>query len=223
MTTLIILDTETVGLKPPAPPATGVVEFAYLHVNLETLQVQDEFVSLINPGCPIEPEAAAIHGITDEMVAGKRSLSADMLPYEDVLACGHNHPFDKRFLASTFPAMQRSICTLTLARRHIKGPANHKLTTLADFLKLPAQKAHSALGDCYYALGLLQEIVKITGKSVLQLEERSNTAVVWHRMPFGKYKDLPLHQVPVDYLRWFSQQDIDGDLKKTIEIHLKAR
>lgn len=223
MTTLIVVDTETTGLKPPEAPASGVVELAYLKVDIETLQVQDEFVSLINPGCPIEPEAGAIHGITDAMVQDKPMLHAGMLPYDDVLACGHNHPFDKKFLMRAFPHMQRGMCTLTLARRHIKGPVNHKLTTLAEFFKLPAQKAHSALGDCYYTLGLLQEIVKITGKSVLQLEERSNADVVWHRMPFGKHKDRPLHQVPTDYLRWFSQQDIDGDLKRTIEIHLKTR
>lgn len=223
MTTLIVIDTETTGLKPPEAPASGVVELAYLKVDIETLQVKGEFVSLINPGCPIEPEAAAIHGITDAMVQDKPKLHAGMLPYDDVLACGHNHQFDKKFLTRAFPHMQRGVCTLTLARRHVKGPVNHKLTTLADFFKMPPQKAHSALGDCYYTLGLLQEIVKITGKSVLQLEERSNADVVWHRMPFGKHKDRPLHQVPTDYLRWFSQQDIDGDLKRTIEIHLKTR
>lgn len=223
MTTLIVIDTETTSLNPPPLPASGVVELAYLKVDIETLQVQDEFVSLINPGCPIEPEAGAIHGITDAMVQNKPRLSRTMIPYENVLAAGHNQRFDAKFLASTFPDIQRSLCTLTLARRHVKGPANHKLTTLAEFFKLPTQKAHSALGDCYYTLGLLREIVKITGKSALQLEERSNADVVWHRMPFGKHKDRPLHQVPTDYLRWFSQQDIDGDLKKTIEIHLKTR
>ena len=223
MTTLIVVDTETCGLKPPEAPASGVVELAYLRVDIETLQVQDEFVSLINPGCPIEPEAGAIHGITDAMVQDKPKLAKSMIPYENVLAVGHSHQFDRKFLINTFPQLNRSICTLTLARRHVKGPVNHKLTTLAEFFKLPAQKAHSALGDCYYTLGLLQEIVKITGKSILQLEERSNADVVWHRMPFGKHRDRPLHQVPTDYLRWFSQQDIDGDLKKTIEIHLKTR
>lgn len=223
MTTLIVVDTETTSLNPPPPPASGVVELAYLKVDIHTLQVQDEFVSLINPGCPIEPEAGAIHGITEEMVKDKPMLHAGMLPYDDVLACGHQHQFDKKFLAGTFQNMQRSICTLTLARRHIKGVLNHKLTTLAAHYKLPEQKAHSALGDCYYTLGLLQEIVKITGKSVLELEDRSNSAAVFHQMPFGKYKGRPLHQVPTDYLEWFSRQDIEGDLKKTIEMHLKVR
>lgn len=222
MTTLIILDTETAGLKPPAS-GSGLVEFAYLIVDPQSLVIQYEFVSRINPGCDIDPGAQAVHGISAEDVADAPTLHSRMLPFDDVLAVGHNVAFDLRFLTPTFTQIKRNICTLTLARRHVKGVLNHKLTTLAAHFKLPEQQAHSALGDCYYVLGLLRELTNITGKTVLKLEDRSNSAAVFHQMPFGKYKGRPLHQVPTDYLEWFSKQDIEGDLKKTIEIHLKVR
>lgn len=222
MPELIILDTETTGLKPP-PKGSGLVEFAYLVVDKDTLAVKQEFVTRINPQCPIEPGAQAIHGISAEDVADAPVLAGDMLPYTEVLAIGHNVQFDLRFLKPTFPQLTRSVCTLTLARRYITGTLNHKLTTLAQHFNLPEQKAHSALGDCYYVLGLLDEIQEITGKSILELEERGNEAVVWHRMPFGEHKGKLLHTVPTSYLRWFRDQEIDGDLKKTIELHLKTR
>lgn len=90
---------------------------------------------------------------------------------------------------------------------------NHKLTTLAAHFKLPEQQAHSALGDCYYVLGLLRELTNITGKTVLELEDRSNSLPSSTRCLLGKYKGRLLHQVPTDYLEWFSRQDIEGDLK----------
>lgn len=44
-----IVDTETVGLKKPAE-ASGVVSVAYLKINPVTLEITDEFYSLVNPG-----------------------------------------------------------------------------------------------------------------------------------------------------------------------------
>jgi DNA polymerase III epsilon subunit-like protein len=222
MTTVVITDTETAGLKPPAS-GSGLVEFAYLKVDLQTLEVQDEFVTRINPMCEIDPGASAVHGVYAEDVAHSPELHYSMMPYPNVVAVCHNAQFDMRFLMPHMPQIQSDICTLRLARRHIKGPANYKLTTLAQFLNLPEQKAHSALGDCYYVHGLLKELLRLTGKSLLELEERSNTAAVFHTMPFGKYMGKSLNLVPTPYLQWFKDQDIDQDLRKTIELQLKAR
>ncbi len=63
-----ILDTETASLQ------KGVVEIAWLRIN-DKLEVIDEFHSLVNPECPIEPGAFAIHGISDEDVCWSPTMA----------------------------------------------------------------------------------------------------------------------------------------------------
>ena len=46
----IISDTETVGLHPPPAPASGVVEVAYLELDMDTLEITNEVYSRVNPG-----------------------------------------------------------------------------------------------------------------------------------------------------------------------------
>lgn len=134
-----------------------------------------------------------------------------------------NCSFDLKFVGHTFQELSGQVCTLNLARHYVKGSKNHKLETLAEYLNLSKGKAHDAQGDVITTISLLKHISEVSGLSLPALALRSATEKVFHRMPFGKHKDRPLHQVPTDYLEWFSRQDIEGDLKKTIEIHLKTR
>ncbi|MEI8191821.1 MAG: 3'-5' exonuclease, partial [candidate division NC10 bacterium] len=64
-TTFAFLDTETTGLAPGR--GARVCEIAILAVC--NGKVKESFASLVNPGCPIDPGAQRIHGITDAMVA----------------------------------------------------------------------------------------------------------------------------------------------------------
>ncbi len=57
----IYYDTETTGVK---PDKDRIVEIAAFDPVLNKT-----FVTLVNPGIPIPQEAAAIHGISDAMVA----------------------------------------------------------------------------------------------------------------------------------------------------------
>jgi len=36
-------------------------------------------------------------------------------------------------------------------------------------------------------------------------------------MPFGKWKGTPMLDVPADYRKWLASQDIERDLKYTLE------
>jgi DNA polymerase III epsilon subunit-like protein len=63
MSVYCILDTETASLY------KGVVEVAWLWVDAN-LNVLDEQCHRVNPECRIEPGARAVHGISDEDVAG---------------------------------------------------------------------------------------------------------------------------------------------------------
>lgn len=76
--TAVILDTETTGLADPA----RIVEITVITaVTGETL-----LDTLINPGEPIPPEATAIHGITDAMVADAPSFADIADELADILA-----------------------------------------------------------------------------------------------------------------------------------------
>lgn len=210
-----ILDTETASLQ------GGVVEIAFLVVD-EQMNVQSEFHSLVDPQRPIEPGAQAVHGISAEDVAGKPTLEsiADMIGDNPIKMIGHNVSFDKRMIGPHIQVAEE-MCTLELAREFIKGTTNHKLETLQKELSLPDQKSHSALGDVYTCLYLLQHIVNVTGLDFKTLWARAQRPKMVQRMPFGKHKGTLISNLPRSYRDYMLTLDINKDLRYTLET-LKA-
>lgn len=217
-----IVDTETVGLKKP-PSASGVVSVAYIKVNPETLEVIDEFYSLVNPGCPIEPGAEATHGISNEAVADKPYLNELFKIEAPTVAIGHNHPFDAKFLDEHYENKVGAYCTLAGARAQYRNAPNHKLQTLADHLGLQRGEAHNALGDCHTTLHLLRRIVQDSGRSLEQLVKAAVKPKIIHVMPFGAHKGRKLSELPVQYIRWFDDREVDPDLRYSFDMQLKLR
>ena len=68
---LVFFDTETTGVN---IAKDRIVELCAIKVYLD--RSQEMFLQRFNPGIPIPPEATAIHGITDEMVANEPPFSA---------------------------------------------------------------------------------------------------------------------------------------------------
>jgi len=149
---VLAVDTETTGLSPVEGHA--LVEVATVAV--ENAVLGESWSSLLKPGRPIPPDAAAVHGITDAMVA-------DAPPAEGIAAelrrrCGemtlvfHNVAFDLPFLAALLrragvPALRNPVIdTLGLARG-LNGPGSNSLGALAARLGLPPEPRHRALGD----------------------------------------------------------------------------
>lgn len=102
----IYYDTETTGVR---PDKDRIIEIAAFD------PVQDRtFHSLINPGCPIPPEASAIHNISDEMVkdaptfAEVGKLFVEFCSEEVVLIAHNNDSFDKPFLECEYKEMKLS-------------------------------------------------------------------------------------------------------------------
>lgn len=128
--TFAILDTETTGIS---------VRYGARLCEIAVLLVRDgkavhEYQTLLDPGVPIDPGAMAVHGITDEMVAGApkfRQIAGELRDMLDgtVLVC-HNMSFDKSFMDAEFRSAGLSmprvaeVCTLRLARRHFKFRRN---------------------------------------------------------------------------------------------------
>lgn len=218
----IVADSETVGLHKPPPPASGVVQLAWASIDPVTLEYDKIENVLVNPGCPIDPDATKVHGITDEMVVNAQPLSA-FGTEEPVVFIAHNTAFDLRFLSSCFPNMTGSICTLKMARHYIKDTENHKLQTLADALGLERGAAHDAGGDVLTCISLLRYMVRETGADLETHTERGRKPKVYSTMPFGKHKGERITKVPVEYMKYMLTLDLDPDLRKTLDMQIKFR
>jgi DNA polymerase III epsilon subunit-like protein len=205
-----ILDTETASLK------GGVCELAWLKVDRD-LNILEEFVSLVDPECEIEQGAMQIHGITQEDVYGKPTLSeiAKLLP-ESINLIGHNCQFDYRMLKDAIK-VDTQICTLKLARTFLKTVTNHKLETLQKELNLSVQDSHSALGDVKTCRELLLHLMQNFEVSLENLLARQGIPTMLHTMPFGKHKGRVIANIAPGYRTWLLNQEIDADLRYTLE------
>jgi DNA polymerase III subunit epsilon len=69
-----ILDTETTGVNPVTDKIIelGIVIVEYCPDTDQVYRVLETYDELEDPGMPIPPKSTKIHGITDDMVQGKR-------------------------------------------------------------------------------------------------------------------------------------------------------
>lgn len=172
---IVIIDTETTGLK----PALGhrVVEIAA--IRLENWQLVGELSQLVNPHRLMEADVTAVHGIRNEDVADKPTF-AEILPelgtlLDGALLVAHNALFDAGFLGMEFdiyrqtalqqgqkrvvePLQNPWLCTLELARRQFYFGRNN-LGHIAQQLGVRIGRAHRALGDVYTTMEVLKRMV----------------------------------------------------------------
>jgi DNA polymerase III subunit epsilon len=164
----IILDTETTGLN----PLTGdrIIEIAAIEI-VNYLPTGKEFHQLVNPECPINPQASAVHNIYDSDVADKplmKDIIESFLAFiEDAPLVIHNAEFDMGFLNAEFARLKRpllpvsrAIDTLQIARRRFPGaPASLDALCRRFKIDLTARSFHSALLDCQLLAGVYLELM----------------------------------------------------------------
>lgn len=168
----LILDTETTGLGDDAE----VVELALVDCAGAVL-----LDTLVRPSGPVPAEAAAIHGITDAMLAEAPTWSevhdrfCDLVEGRQVVI--YNQEFDVRVIGQTarrygLQAPQGfdlaldpgSIHCAMLAYAGFHGEWSaekaryrwQKLSTAAQQQGVTVTNAHSALGDCLTTLGVVR-------------------------------------------------------------------
>ena len=79
----------------------------------------------------------------------------------------HNVDFDYGFLRKAcaqcnLPLLSnRTIDTLTLSRRRIKGLDNYKLITLARHFEIASTQIHRGLADCEITYQLFEKLIKL--------------------------------------------------------------
>lgn len=216
----IFYDTETTGFK---AEKDRIIEIAAYDPVLNRT-----FEKLINPGCPIPPDAIAIHHITDEMVSNASPFSVvgaefiDFCSGDVVLIAHNNDSFDVHFLRQE---CQRSslkmpewtfLDSLKWARRYRPDLPRHTLQFLREMYEIPSNTAHRALDD---VIVLHKIFTAMTDDlSIDEAIELLSTPRLTQSMPFGKHQGQPLDKVPRDYVRWlYSSGSLDKPENKSLK------
>lgn len=125
-------------------------------VHFDETGLGDEFYSLSQPGCTMDPFCQSIHGITDEMVETAPTLFdvlCELGPWlEGRTVVAHCAGFD---IKQMHAAAQREgvglpdidfYCTHSVSRRAFPGRSSYKLSNLVDIFGF-TYDAHNALED----------------------------------------------------------------------------
>lgn len=161
---ICVFDVETTGLINPEVVQAGYVQYS------NTYGIVDTKEKLFRPSKPIEWEAMGLHGVTNEMVNGKKPWNnRNFIPSETIYLVCHNATFDTQFIDPEVLSGVKVICTLKLAKKLIgkHESGNHKNSTLYYYLgcykdpigKEYLGKTHTAVSDCVTTLNVLLTIL----------------------------------------------------------------
>ena len=165
-------DTETTGLQPSQ--GDEIIQIGALRVEDGHVCADEAFEALIDPQRPINPESEKIHGIRDEQVRGKPTITQVLPEFYDFcegsVLLGHNVAFDMRFLQMKEASCrvvfrQPVIDTLLLSAVAYPNQVHHSLESSMGLLGVSIEHRHSAYSD---AVATAQVFLKL----VPLLEER---------------------------------------------------
>jgi DNA polymerase-3 subunit epsilon len=169
----IVVDTETTGTNPDqdAIIELGMVLFEFDPLTGEVFNIIGTFDELEDPGFPIPPDSTTVHGITDEMVAGKKIDNQNVKHFlKDVsLVVAHNSKFDRVFLEKRLPIFESLpwACTFAQIDWSGEGVGSAKLDYIAYQYGF-FYDAHRAEVDCFALLEILQKQLPKSKELVLK-------------------------------------------------------
>ncbi len=162
-----VFDLETTGMS---PAADRIVELAA--VRIERDGTLTRYQSLVNPGCPIPGRAAAVHHISDGMVADAPRFSEVGRAFLELAAestlVAHNAYFDLGFLQESLartglPLWKgKTLDSLRIVKKTHPGLPSYSLQNLRAYFQLASEKemrAHRAAADVEWTCQLLEIIL----------------------------------------------------------------
>lgn len=169
----VVVDTETTGISTErdAIIELGMVLFEFDPDTGGAYRVLASFDQLEDPGFAIPPESTAVHGITDEMVAGQKIDDAAVEQFLGGVSVviAHNSKFDRVFLEKRLPIFETLPwgCSLAQVDWSGEGIASAKLDYIAYRYGF-FYDAHRAEEDCHALLEILQQPLPKSGDLVLK-------------------------------------------------------
>ena len=197
----IAFDLETTGLHPVMARIIeiGAVRFRGDGTVLECFQ------QLIDPKCAISPEAMAVNGISNEMVAGQ-PLIGEVLPAftrfigdDSVVMTAYNAGFDMSFLAFAYGrlGLERPshlvVDTLALARLRL-NLTSYRMEAVGQRLRLVDKPRHRALEDALLLKDIFLKLVEAPPK----IESIEELLQVVPGMSFEEY-EASLRRAPAGF------------------------
>lgn len=164
----IALDVETTGTDVESDHLIelGLVAFDYEPASGSIVRVAGVYDSLEDPGVPIPPETTAIHGITDEMVAGQRIDDRAVTQFIQGASwiVAHNAAFDRPFVERRLPLFQSLawVCSLAEVPWAHEGFSGRKLEYLANRFGF-FYEGHRSEVDCRALLEVLRRPLPNSG------------------------------------------------------------
>ena len=159
-----IIDIETTGGNSARNKITEVA--VYIH---DGNKIIDEFVTLVNPECPIDPFISNLTGISNEMVADAPKfyeIAKDLVKItEDTIFVAHNAQFDYGFIREEYKSLGYNysrdyLCTVKLSRKLLPGYSSYSLGKLCQNLGINITNRHRASGDALATVKLFEMILE---------------------------------------------------------------
>ncbi len=169
-----ILDTETTGINPVTDKIIelGIVMAEYCPDTGQVYRVLETYNKLEDPGMSIPPDSTKVHGITDDMVSGKKIIDSEVERLmEDVsLVIAHNAAFDRCFVEARWPFFQDKAwaCSFAQVPWKSEGFGSASLEFLGYRFGFHFG-GHRASMDCHALLEVLQSELPVSGVKVFKM------------------------------------------------------
>ncbi|MFN0043717.1 MAG: PolC-type DNA polymerase III [Alphaproteobacteria bacterium] len=195
-TRFVVFDTETTGLRPRMGDA--IVSIGAVALDGRQILMEQKFDELVDPGRKIPSASTRIHGITDDMVVGKRPAASAIADFhgfcEGAVLVAHNAAFDLAFIAAMEHASavhfsNPILDTMQLSRHLHPREKDHSLDAIAIRYGIALEARHSAWGDALATAEIFaRQIGELRDRNIMTLDDAlkaCGTVAALHRARAG--------------------------------------